>query len=68
MRLLSQSQANKIRNLPTLHQGQSDDLKKETPKRRIWVSRVENDSKDKPLVSYEEFFPFHGRWETVAKS
>lgn len=50
----------RIKNLPTLSHGHTDDLKIQTPVRRVWLSRV-----IKNEVTEEAYNFNKGRWETV---
>lgn len=58
-----------LRNLPTLHQGLTDDLKKETASRRIWLSRMtkEDGMPYDNQVTEERFNKAKGRWETFTQ-
>jgi len=51
-------EASDIEHLPTLCQGQADDLKIDTGKLRVWLSRVDGS------VSIEK--RVNGRWEMVS--
>lgn len=55
--------ANHWRKVKTIHQGQTDDLKKETEKLRIWVSRCEVNAEGLPLVTQER--RINGEWFTT---
>ena len=48
-----------IREMPTLHQGQFDNLKIETETHRVWHSRVDDS------VSIEKLID--GRWVTIKR-
>jgi hypothetical protein len=56
--------ANHWRKVKTISQGQTDDLKKETEKLRIWVSRCEVNAEGLPLVTEERLI--NGKWLTTA--
>lgn len=52
---------------PTIKQGHTDNLKLETPTRRVWLSRlgVEDGMPYKNQVTEERLNVHKGRWETV---
>jgi len=61
---MDSSHAEYYRSLPTIHVGQSDDLKLEDSLTRIWVSRCESSEIDGgDLVTVENLID--GRWVTV---
>lgn len=67
---ISKRSADKYRSLKSLHTGHTDNLVIETPKKKIWVSRVELDASGLALVSREEvIFTAEGQcWRIVATS
>lgn len=57
----------KLQAMPTLHVGHTDDLKIETPTKRIWLSRltIEDGMPYNNQVTEEKLHAVTGSWVTV---
>jgi len=60
---MTKEQKNEYLEKESLHSGQFDNLVLDEPSTRVWVSRVENDEDNEPIVTIEQLFS--NGWEVV---